>query len=112
MRIHVAAGLVQGAALRAHAHVVDQVRQSAANGGLVFAVHVRLSAAEERQQGQAGGGVASLGQRARVPALTAAARSQRVVEAPTAVAQLVIGQPPQGGRHGLFARVAAAFPHH
>ena len=52
VRIHVAAGLVQGAALRADAHVVDQIRQSSANGRLVSALDVRLPAAEERQQGQ------------------------------------------------------------
>ena len=110
VRVHVAARLVQGAALRADAHVVDQERQAVADGGLVLALLVRLSAAEERQQGQAGGGVAGFGQLARVPALAAAGGAEGVVEAPAAVGHLVIGQPPQGGGHGLLAGLAAALP--
>ena len=88
--------------------MADQEVQPALDGRLVLARLVRLAGAEERQQGQAGGGVAGLGRGAGVAALAAALGRRRVVEAPAAVGHLVLGQPLQRQGHGRFAAGAAA----
>ena len=100
--------LIQASALLRDLHPRDQVVKPRVDHLLVLALLVRLAGPQKGEDRHRGGRVARLDQAARIAALAAAIRAERVIEGPAAIGHLVPGEPVESQGDSLLAGVVAA----